>query len=84
MSTQVEAELCTTESRRRRHYSVDLAPSARRPGRVGRTFCGNTARDEVFVNARRKAWGLPLITVASLPACIPCKRANDKRTVRIE
>ncbi len=89
-------EPCTTESRRRRHYSTDLHPgrhAPRRPGRSGRTLCGLGGRDEERANAPYRVFNeetyvydlvprTKQVRVADLPACRLCEKAAAKRAGR--
>lgn len=52
-------EPCTTEARRRRHYSAALVAdrhAPRQPGRGGRTLCGQSGRDEERANAPQRVY----------------------------
>jgi hypothetical protein len=79
-------ELCTTAARLKRHYSTVLAAdrhAPRRPGRAGRTLCGQRGCDEERANAPSKVydeygrhWSMvpprTLVRVADLPPCARC------------
>lgn len=79
MTTTPTPEPCTTEVRRKRHYSLVLAPdrhAPRQPGRTGLTLCGQCGQDEVHANTTHR---LP-VRVDALPACRMCEKAAAKLT----
>jgi hypothetical protein len=68
-------ESCTTHSRRRRHYSVDLFGVEWGPGRRGTTLCHENAADQDGVDDWETKWPRnPLTVIADLPECKHCAR----------
>lgn len=69
-------EPCTTEAKRKRHYSIALADvNDMAGGRRGRTLCGGNGQDEARVNGRFRYYGSTRrIRIADLPACAICAR----------
>jgi hypothetical protein len=79
MAEQIEA--CTTEARRKRHYSAMLVPDWRTPplpGRAGDTLCGQRGRDEVRANVPVGQYKRKPVRVADLPECSLCCRSKAK------
>ena len=73
-------ELCTTWGRRKRHWSVNLKPTADRwkldrPGRSGSSLCGQNVMDEARRNYSLRCYGHTTVVVADLPPCLSCERS---------
>jgi hypothetical protein len=81
----MDFEACTTPSRRKRHYSIDMRPrsadghTTAAIERYGRTLCGERARDEGWANRHyATAWGRFRIVLADLPECMRCARTKER------
>lgn len=76
----------TTESRRRRHWSLrmGMSPGLRRPqlpGRTGYTLCGGyKSVDQERLTYELSLWrGSKPVTVADLPPCRSCDKSRQRR-----
>lgn len=78
------AEICTIPAKRKRHLARWLEGdkhAPRKPGRSGRTLCGNSAMDEERANDQiRRHGGHKRLVVAVLPVCAACCRIADLPT----
>lgn len=74
-------EPCTTETGRsntKRHYSTDLRPAGREPGRVGSAVCSTSrnrvvVRDQEWFTGSSFAWRARMV-IDALPECGNCAR----------
>lgn len=73
----VTPEPCTTWSRRKRHFSVDLDVGSGvepPPGRIGTTLCGEDAYDQDRRQWELSRWSDRTVNVEALPLCKRCVR----------
>ncbi len=81
-ATEDDFAMVTTESRRKRHWSLarDLQPSRRSAGQIGWTLCGGyLSSDQERITDMMSARWRKVVIIADLPACKQCEKSKARR-----
>ncbi len=82
MITEADFVEVTTESRRKRHWSLvrDLRPSRVGAGRIGYTLCGGyLSSDQERITDEMPAGWRKRVVIADLSACKQCEKSKARR-----